>query len=1191
MTNVEREMTNKKKITSLVPATATYRQAPTANCSAFLRASSWLILFFTLPLLPQSKANKFPMQKSLTIQTDQVIRATLNTNEWSYWVLWDGQSGRNPLTGDSGGLFPFRQISCVFADGIVWGGIVDDSTSALPLRVGGSTYISSSRPGRILPSGEAQDPAHAEVRLYRVRPDFASLTDIQLRSDAAEQFEKSIVSVTEAEIELIRSRYQADWEDWPGDLGAPYVDVNENDAWDPGTDIPGMANARQTIWHVTNDLDVANVQNWNGSLPLGLEIQNTFWISDNASLDDIFFRRVRLINKSGFDIDDMYIGIWSDMDLGDFGDDFVGSDSLLGLAYVYNGADEDRQYAAIGLPPAAAGHLLLQGPLVEAPGDAAIFDFRTVTGYRNLSAIGFGYQAAGSPLGVPPLGDYHFTLGWYNRLRGYTPTFDIANPTPREIGSGPRQGQPTKWPLSGDPVTDPMGLAGDVDGAGNNFPPGDRRYWMSSGPFVLAAGDTQEIVLATIGALDHVNGRYGGITKLKTVAENLKQAWFEQNAYPEIDVRLTPGRSETTVQIQVDLRNSYDASSANIQLSDPEGRAPDIDISLFDDGQHSDGVAGDKIWGSVPVTVANRRYPNTATLKLITESGNKEFPGISDAISLRPRPQLVNVRQTWEDGRQDNYANHGETIHISYDLYFPDDANDIEQLTVNGNGIESLTFLNDSRIVSPDFRFTAVAPQVGDSLAISWQMQYDLFRIDGEFKVPIKIWDPTTLWQDTLDVVKQSGNAANLLPIIADASLITGDQYLVEFMEDPLADEPRWQLRNVTTAEILLENQTVAADASHPFPVVDGIQFQVTTPGAGFLHFQTVANAAGPIDPPVQAALAFSSNGFPTHDGQPLIPGVNDRPDASRQQTNGSTWGIHTGGTTDRSYVAFLAQVLRGDNAIRALPFDYELRFTDSENWANVGGTVRHVPFEMWNIGSNTVDDPSDDFRMIPLVLDEVSFAPGRGVFNLNPLDHVVSGVTNDPQTDQFTWRDPDDRSPGDAGYQQFVNDSASGNYGIPGTEVMARMCLVNWNGGDVEDPTFPANVDALMPETGTVFRIITHKPNYPGDRLLVDTAPVFRPELFYPKTFFLDQNYPNPFNPETTIEFALPEAVDVKLEVFNVLGQRVKILMDESLEPAGYRVIWDGSDSNGSQMASGIYFYRISAGRFVKTRKMILLR
>jgi hypothetical protein len=97
--------------------------------------------------------------------------------------------------------------------------------------------------------------------------------------------------------------------------------------------------------------------------------------------------------------------------------------------------------------------------------------------------------------------------------------------------------------------------------------------------------------------------------------------------------------------------------------------------------------------------------------------------------------------------------------------------------------------------------------------------------------------------------------------------------------------------------------------------------------------------------------------------------------------------------------------------------------------------------------------------------------------------------------------------------------------------------------------------------------------------------------EAVVPKEFSISQNYPNPFNPHTVIEYALPKESKVKIVVYNILGQKVRVLKDE-IEKEGYkRVIWDGRDDSGSEVASGIYFYRIVAENFVKAKKMMMVK
>jgi hypothetical protein len=93
------------------------------------------------------------------------------------------------------------------------------------------------------------------------------------------------------------------------------------------------------------------------------------------------------------------------------------------------------------------------------------------------------------------------------------------------------------------------------------------------------------------------------------------------------------------------------------------------------------------------------------------------------------------------------------------------------------------------------------------------------------------------------------------------------------------------------------------------------------------------------------------------------------------------------------------------------------------------------------------------------------------------------------------------------------------------------------------------------------------------------------------PTSYDLAQNYPNPFNPSTTIEYDLPTLSRVKIEILNVLGQRVRLLVDRE-EPAGsYRVIWDGTDDRGQPVSTGVYFCRIETEDYLASRKMLLLK
>ena len=230
-----------------------------------------------------------------------------------------------------------------------------------------------------------------------------------------------------------------------------------------------------------------------------------------------------------------------------------------------------------------------------------------------------------------------------------------------------------------------------------------------------------------------------------------------------------------------------------------------------------------------------------------------------------------------------------------------------------------------------------------------------------------------------------------------------------------------------------------------------------------FDGFSVLANASGPLVPPAGGAADFAD-----------FPGTVS-PDAS-QQTNGSRWLIHTGGNgADRiSYDAFVNRVVRaGQND--PTPYDYEIRFTGTslhfDRFGFVTGGINvadPLPFELWNTGINTPGDPSDDYRMIAVGLD----LEGDG-WGLRNVDHEVSGGDNDPETDWIYFMEPADKTPGTSGYDTWALTAETDPTIGLGGEVLARIVMVNWNGGSVSGTPVPV-YNAVLPESGTVFRIET---------------------------------------------------------------------------------------------------------------------
>ena len=459
--------------------------------------------------------------------SDKPMATLLNINKISMWVYADGLSARSPHTNNWGVIYPRGTTGVIYADGIIWGGLVHDGKETeywggkSLVRVGGSKYASSLKSGRIITKGVAENPDDPDVRIWRIRKDWQSS---DLRQDAEEffnvsgdtvlqeDFTMSIDSVTQQQVDSVRAQYGKDWTEWPWQKGAPFYDNNNNGIMDEGEE-PGLAYADQVVWFVANDLHASRNKNPFYSPPIGIEMQVTLWAYNRKSLqtDEVtsnlydalqnaIFKRIRIIYKGCANTpdtawaDSMYIAQWSDADVGFLLDDLVGCDTLLDLGYIYNGYQDDREYLKYDLRPPAIGYSFLTGPIVPSIGDQAFFRMNLKSNFKNLKMTAFVWSV-NLPLDL--IYDYStMTCETYKRFKGFRPTGGCSNnheyyPFPPGIKPGP-------FPLSGDPVKHTGFIDGLID---YSFPPADRRFMSSTGPFTMALGDTQEVIIALFGGI------------------------------------------------------------------------------------------------------------------------------------------------------------------------------------------------------------------------------------------------------------------------------------------------------------------------------------------------------------------------------------------------------------------------------------------------------------------------------------------------------------------------------------------------------------------------------------------------------------------------------------------------------------------------------------------------------------------
>lgn len=394
----------------------------------------------------------------------------------------NGDMAYNSATGASGLEWPQGSgKNSIYEDGLVWGGYLSGQ-----LRVGGSTYRHGLQPGTIdTSSGLAANP---KEKLSTGRPRFRIY-----------KFRKFDAATYEALEAKFKTRFKDDYTEWPIGDGAPFTnrdgvagyqpdfdkwlaEQSQSDVSKRRIDEPFMI-GDEVLWFVSNDKDAALTTNLYGTQPIGMEVQTLVWgYSSTGPLGNMVFVKYTFVNRGTDDLTNAYVAKWSDPDLGDANDDFVGVDSLKSLGYVYNGVAKDPVY---GIPP-AAGYDFFQGPIVPAAAtDSAIFNFGKIGGFKNLPVSSFAFYINSS--GVykdPEMGAAAGATEMYNYMQGL-----LWNGGPF---IDPTTGLQTKITLAGDPIS----KKGWVDGLVSS--PGDRRILMTAGPFNLQKGKKQEIVVATI---------------------------------------------------------------------------------------------------------------------------------------------------------------------------------------------------------------------------------------------------------------------------------------------------------------------------------------------------------------------------------------------------------------------------------------------------------------------------------------------------------------------------------------------------------------------------------------------------------------------------------------------------------------------------------------------------------------------
>ena len=455
-------------------------------------------------------------------------------NEIFMYLRNDGIGSHDPRTDGSGLYWPGginAQISATFSDGLLWSCSVNGE-----IRANGSYFNwSGVRPGRIQNIGLPSDPTDNLYKIWKIRKDWESLPPGEERDE-----------------------YEFDYNNWPGEIGAPWEDVDGNGIFTRGIDKPKFI-GDETLWYVSNDLDTVKSLSVFSSLPIGLEFQVTTWGYKSELLKDAVFKKYKIINKGNQSVEDMILGFWSDDDLGDGNDDYPGCDPELNMGYIFNG-DNDNEFG-YGSPPPAIGRMIIQSPIGPAfQSDSARFDNGWLKGYKNLrmSAYSPGFKNTNILPMDPVRGIYEGSIEVHNLLRGLINNGDsLINP---HTGFG------TIFPLDGDPENG----TGWYCGAGWPGGPlaGDRRSLIPSGPFNLAPGDTNEFVITVF--LQKGTNNLNSVTKLKQYAA-LLQNWYNNDFVTSIK------SEDLTIALEFSLSQNYPNPfnpSTKIKYSIPSANNP-----------------------------------------------------------------------------------------------------------------------------------------------------------------------------------------------------------------------------------------------------------------------------------------------------------------------------------------------------------------------------------------------------------------------------------------------------------------------------------------------------------------------------------------------------------------------------------------------------------------------------------------
>ncbi len=1061
---------------------------------------------------------------------------SLNKTAIQDWKFFDGNSIQCTISNDG----PYCDYRKTLSAGLYW----PKYSGKTAVYTAGIWIIGVHRPTGMLRTA-VQDYS-TEFQPGKILTTFNTTTN---NKTVADDPTKSIYHIYKISKSDTVGGVNPDYDQWPASLGAPVDGKGKPFFW-----------GDQELWCVYNDVDSNFHTSIGATKPLGIEVQATYFGFDpGGALENTMFVRWKIINKSDADYDSVFISLFSDTDLGGANDDFAGVDVGRGMEYMYNASNNDVVY---GAKPPADGFVLLQGPRVKNSDSTAFFEGKKIKGFYNRQPTSHVLFLGGDPLYTdPPMGNYPFAstaYGYQNGLIGAT----------NQPFNDPTTGSPTKFVCSGDPVTGTGWLMSSIKTGG-----GDVRSMMSSGPFALAKGDTQEIVGAFVIAQG--SDRLSSVTLLKQTAEIARKAFESNFVVPTgIRVRSDVAGESATLNFSVD-GSLLHAKEMVAKIKTSEG-VEIAQVPLFDDGFHDDGVSGDGIFAN-STTLATQKSGLVMDL-LITDKASQTtlWPQVVRHI-MTTSLQITVATIVSDNLNNDGKANPGENVRFVFTLSNP----------------HSIGF----------GQISAWTPEEADAAGKS--IPLNSLPAHGQYAIVYNPGDQNSY----LDVNIPAGFTGNSFTVhlnFADSSSnVWHDTITVPIYQFKITNALMQHVAGTAEGEfsILITDPSAVKDHLYAIRGLDsigtsgmiGFSLKDSTDGRVIYDALAIPDASGHTMTPV--------DGFKLFRGSIVADNVSGKswefslPDSARWFGPDDLFlHVETHGTfvgNQLTYMGPFTSIYRGDVHRIQVRFSAKTSFDDSNGNGKYDlGELYHFDtlntqraqkafFYTWRFPSIT---KYIGYKWVPFAVFDLDSKPVRQL-NVIVRDMGLNNQWDLGSSDHSTSPD----------YVWILSD----NYDLGGTA---------WDSSKgINLKPFPPSPPNLPIYWGLALdQRAAHEPYSSANDLILTPTYVFSTRDLYlfnptvimgvpgsaaPTNFVLEQNYPNPFNPSTTIRYSLEGKTKVRLRIYNVLGQVVSTLVDDEEIAGTHTILWNGTSSFGVNVSTGIYFYRIEAGNFVQTKKMILLK